>query len=180
MIDYSHFMFKFLYLIFFLFSLSGCQKYGLLLHQQKMDVNYFASTHVNTPDFRRECPPNGKMVVAEWWIPQRLLDYEPVLRIHMLFHDFTEKCVEYPVTATVGYETYFLIDEEFEETGGILSYRGEIISCDGEIFRCWEHQLWVQLIAFEEDNAAALMSSAKEEKSRQESVIEIPACKSLN
>ncbi|NGX27031.1 MAG: hypothetical protein K940chlam6_00958, partial [Chlamydiae bacterium] len=97
---------------------------------------------------------------------------DPILRIHILFQDFTETCVEFPIHTAVGYETYCVLNNEFKKTGGFLAYRAEIITCEGEIYTDWEHQLWVKLIDL--DNETDSMSSAVLEKSRQASVTDTP------
>jgi len=147
-----------------------------VLHQQKVDATYLASTNVGTPDPRK--PPNGQMIVAEWWIPKKVLDCAPVLRLHILFRNYTQDCVEFPIRSRAGYETYSVLNEDFKETKGLLAYKAEIVTCDGDVYCKWKHQFWVQLITIGE--ASAEISSSVIEKSKQGSVIETPLCKSLN
>lgn len=163
-----------------LLFLASCQKYAVVVHQQKMDISYLASTAVGSPDPRAALPINGKMMVAEWWVPRHVLDLNPVLRLSFVFRDFSEICVEFPVTKKVGYETYCIWDKDVECTGGVLTYKAEIITCDGEVFRSWKHQLWFKLITIDEESCTDLTRSDIVEKSRQGSVIDTPLCKSLN
>lgn len=165
--------FRVCFLVLF-FALAGCEQAALVLHQQKVSPIYLASTNVGSPDPR--IPPNGQMIVAEWWIPAKIRDLNPILRLHILFQDFTQTCVEFPIRNRVGYETYSLINDDFKKTGGFLAYRGEIVTADGQVYADWEHQLWVRLIEIEEDTEE--MSSAVVEKSRHASVIETPLCSS--
>lgn len=155
------------YLLFFIFT--GCGQGALLLYQQKIDPSYLASTHVGSPDPRIRS--QGQMIVAEWWVPRSLLDRDLFLRIDILFRDFTKAVVEYPIKKSIGYETYCLLDKKFEQTKGFLSYKAEIITEDGKVYAQWQHQLWVKLITIEDTEVS---SSAVVEKSKQESVIEIP------
>jgi hypothetical protein len=39
-----------------------------------------------------------------------------------------------------------LLNEEYEKSGGILTYKAQILTQEGEVFREWRHQLWVNLI----------------------------------
>jgi hypothetical protein len=158
------------------FSLCGCDRGLLVLHQQKITPAYLASTNVATPDSRT--PPNGQMIVAEYWIPAKIRDQNPILRIHILFQNFTQTCVEYPIYSRAGYKTYCILNKDFKKTGGLLAYKAEILTSDGQVYTEWEHQLWVRLIDL--DNESDEMSSAVLEKSRQGSVTEIPICKSPN
>lgn len=160
--------------IFFLLILVGCERSALVLHQQKITSTYLASTNVGSPDSRT--PPSGEMIVAEWWIPSSVRDLDPTLRIHILFQDFSETVVEYPIRSRAGYESYLLINQAFKKKGGLLAYRAEIITSDGRIFAEWKHQLWVKLIDIEGQSEE--INSSVIEKSIQPSVIETPASNS--
>lgn len=146
-------LFRLLFL--FLLVLSGCQQRILYVYDQKVDAKYLASTNVGSPDPRT--PPKGQIVVAEWWLPKQALAKEPCLRVHTLFKDYSEDCMEYPITSVVGSKTYWVVNEDFENTCGVLAYRAEIITCDGECLAEWQHQLWVNIIDIEETD---LTSSA--------------------
>lgn len=116
-----------------------------MLTQQKMTPAYLASANIGAPDPRPA--PNGQMIIAEWWIPKKVLECCPCLKIDILFHDFTQTTVEFPITSRIGYETYCLVNKEFKKTGGLLAYRAQIVTADGEVFKEWKHQLWVKLIS---------------------------------
>ncbi len=51
----------------------------------------------------------------------------------------------------MGWVTYQLLNEEYNAVDGILTYKAEIITEDGEVFCDWKHQLWVNLITLKED-----------------------------
>ena len=147
-----------------------CDRSFVIVHQQKISPTYLASANVGSPDPRP--PPNGQMLVAEWWVPRKLLEYQPILHIHILFHDFSETFLEFPIHTVAGYETYSILNEDFERTCGFLSYHAKILTCDGEVFADWKHQLFVKLIIIEDETEE--MSSAVSENERQPSVIETP------
>jgi hypothetical protein len=129
---------------------ASCQRYGLLVHRQRVDASYLASTHVGSPDPRQKCPPHGQLLVAEWWVPAWLLERAPRLKLHILFRNYSEEVVEFPICRRLGYESYPVLDAKFDETGGLLTYRAEIVTGDGQVFREWKHQMWVNLISLEE------------------------------
>lgn len=145
-----HFL-KGLFLILLLCS--GCGRPALVLQQQKIGPTYLASTNVGSPDPRT--PPNGQMIVAEWILPRRIVNESPVLRIDVLFHNFTQDTVEFPINSTVGYETYSILNKEFKETGGFLAYKAEILNSNGEILADWKHQLWVKLITTDDEEISS-------------------------
>jgi hypothetical protein len=130
--------------------LAGCRKYDISVVQQSVNSSYLASSHVGTPDPRQAHPPEGEKLSVEWRIPTRILDLHPQLLLHLIFWDYTEKTVAYPLNRSFGWVTYSLLGEEFKKTQGILTYKIDIVTEGGDIYREWKHQLWVNLIKVEE------------------------------
>jgi len=132
-----------------LLTLAACGRPTLVLHQQQINPNYLASTNVGTPDPRT--PPKGQMIIAEWILPRKIVNEDPILRLTILFHNYSQDCVEFPIHSTVGYETYSVLNREYKETCGLLAYKAEIVDCNGEILADWKHQLWTELITIDTD-----------------------------
>ncbi|MBI3236159.1 MAG: hypothetical protein HYZ48_00375 [Chlamydiales bacterium] len=130
---------------------SGCEKYYASVTQQWIDVRYLASTHVKTPDPRQAHPPIGQMLVVDWRVPKSLLKKNPQVQLTMIFWDFTEKTICFPIEERMGWVTYSLLNEEYDKTGGIITYKAEILDEDGSLFREWKHQLWVELIVIRDE-----------------------------
>ncbi len=146
--------------------LSGCEKYYVSVAQQWIDVRYLASTHVKTPDPREERPPIGQMMIIDWRVPKELLRKKPHIQLTMIFWNYTEKTICFPIDQRMGWVTYKLLDDEYDQTKGILTYKAEIVGENGSLFREWKHQLWVNLIAVKEE----IQLPASEEKKEEESV----------
>jgi len=131
---------------------AGCRSHGVFVHQQKLGPSFWASTYVGAPDPRATHPLKGEMLVAEWWVPKKLIAQEPTLRLELVFHNFTSRTVTYPICQGVGTRSYLVANEDYEETGGILTYKAEIVTEDGEVFRSWKHQLYVELITIDDED----------------------------
>lgn len=140
-------------LFIFLLVCASCSRPALVLQQQQINPNYLASVNVGTPDPRT--PPKGQMIVAEWWVPSRILELDPVLKLTILFRNYTQECVEFPIESTIGYETYSVLGKNYKETCGLLAYKAEIVDCEGEILADWKHQLWTELIAIDTDETSS-------------------------
>ncbi len=138
----------FFILIFFFLGLTcfSCQKYYVSVSQEKIDRNYLASTHVNTPDPRQKNPPKGEQLVLEWKIPKKLLQDIPALYLHVIYQDYTEEFFSYPMSHRMGYAVYLITGEEYRVKKGILTYDAQIKTKNGFVFRDWKHQLSTQLI----------------------------------
>lgn len=131
--------------------LAGCSQYYLSINQQWIDVRYLASTHAKTPDPRQDHPSIGQMLVLDWRVPKATLKQKPQLVLDLILWDYTTRTVRFPVEKRMDYVTYKLLDEEYEKSGGILTYKAAIVTESGEIFREWKHQLWVNLITIDQE-----------------------------
>jgi len=129
-----------------LLILPGCRQYYLSVCQEWVDVRYLASTHMKTPDPRQEHPPIGQMLILDWRVPKEVLKKKPEVVLDLILWDYSTRQIRIPVTRRMNFATYRLFDEEYEKTGGILTYKAEILTEDGAVFREWKHQLWVNLI----------------------------------
>ena len=132
--------------------LPGCQKYYLSLTDQNVDVKSLASTYVGSPDKRQHTPPIGQLIVMDWRIPQNVVSDMPYIELYVLYGNYTEKKFIFPLHKRMGYKVYKNLNEEFIENKGILTYRADIKLADGQIYKSWTHQLWVNLISIEEDD----------------------------
>jgi hypothetical protein len=129
---------------------SSCSKYYLSVQQQWVDINYLASVQVNTPDPRKANPPLGQMLIIDWHIPPRVLKQHPKVVLDLILWDYTTRTVTIPIKGQLNYTTFELLNEEYEKVGGILTYKAQIVTEDGRVFRESKHQLWVNLITIEE------------------------------
>lgn len=126
--------------------LVGCQRYYVSGMQQKIDPSYLASSQVGTPDPRQANPPFGEALIISWKLPQNIMKRKPFCSLQVIYKDYTEDTFYHSVDYKTGSWKYSLLNEKFRERKGILTYRIEIITEDGEVYREWKHQLWVNLI----------------------------------
>ncbi len=136
--------------LFCLLLLTGCSKYYLSLRQIPVDATYLASSQVNTPEPRT--PPHGQKIVLQWAVPPELLEQMPQIIFHVVYKNHTEKTFVYPIESRLGFEVYTLINQDYDATGGILTYAAEIMTPDHQVYREWKHQLWVNLITLDDDS----------------------------
>ena len=130
---------------------SSCGKYYLSVQQQWIDINYLASAQINTPDPRKNNPPLGQMLIVDWRVPSYILKQNPRIVIDLIFWDYTTKTVSLPVKGQMDYITYELLNEEYEKTGGILTYKARMVTEGDKTFKESKHQLWVNLITIEDE-----------------------------
>lgn len=167
-----------LFLFPFLFIMASCQKYYLSIYQEKIDQSSLASSYVGSPDPRQKNPPTGQELIMEWQVPQEIIDKKASICLDVIYRDYSEAEFVYPISHKTGYVTYFLLDAEYKQKKGLLSYKGEIRTDDGEVFRSWQHQLWVKVIrledAGEEEPEEEIIPEADEQDEEEESATFFP------
>jgi hypothetical protein len=99
------------------------------------------------------------MIVMDWRIPKDILERQPIIKLHVLYGNYTEKTLDYPIKSRMGFATYKDLDKEYADTKGIITYSAEIVLDDGEIYKSWKHQLWVKLITLDEEPKDTQLSS---------------------
>ncbi len=148
---------------------TGCEKYYLSLTDQKINVNSLASTHANTPDKRQHSPPIGEMIVMDWRVPKEILDKKPIIDLYVIYGNYTEQRFEYPISKRMGYKTCKVLNDDFVSSKGVITYRADLRLNDGQIYRSWDHQLWVNLITIDDDEPIDL----------EEAVVELDSVENL-
>ncbi len=129
-----------------LICLSGCSNPYLSVSQLRVDRTYLASTSVHTPDPRQEKPPFGQRLIIDWRVPSEVLEKNPRICLHLFFRNYEEQVITYPIHKRFGTQQYFLLNEEYEEKKGLLTYKAEIVTDDNALYKEWKHQMWVNLI----------------------------------
>jgi hypothetical protein len=148
-----------------LLLLPSCRQYYLSVCQEWVDVRYLASTNVHTPDPRQDHPPIGQMLILDWRIPKDLFSKKPEIVLDLILWDYTATQIRIPIKRRMDFATYRLFNEDYEKTGGILTYKAVIITENGKIFREWKHQLWVNLITVSDEKPENQSAPAGSEES---------------
>ncbi|MBS0620767.1 MAG: hypothetical protein JSS61_04840 [Verrucomicrobia bacterium] len=136
-----------------LLLLSSCSKHQqyFSVAQEWIDVRHLASTHVGTPDPRQENPPIGQSLIISWLIPSDFLKKKPEVVLDLILWDYTTRTIRYPVKRRLDYVTYKLLNKDYHDTQGIMTYKARLVAEDGEVLDEWKHQLWVNLITLDEE-----------------------------
>jgi len=108
-----------------------------------------ASVKVDTPDPRRENPPEGQKLLIAWDFPKSLYDQGLSLKATVRLWNNEEQIFCFPVERKRDTTSFF-----FPASNKILTYRIQIIAADGHLVETWEHQFWTQLIQIEPTRAS--------------------------
>lgn len=125
---------------------TACTKTTLTVQSDYITQQSLASYYVRTPDPMLDNPPLGQRLIVNWSLPRQYLQYENLhLELTVRFRNGTE-AVEliYPKQLTGTY-VYAVINEDFFEKNGILTFKVDVIGGDC-ILQQWNHQLWTTLL----------------------------------
>ncbi|MGL4347898.1 MAG: hypothetical protein ACRCSV_00340 [Chlamydiales bacterium] len=125
---------------------SGCQRSFVTVVQEKMHRSLLASSFVDSPDPMQYNPPRGKKLYISWNIDADRSFEDCLIRISMIFRNRNVKTLDVPIPRKRGTIVYSLLDQEYYEIQGLLTYKVEIVAKNEEILAVWTHQMWVDII----------------------------------
>lgn len=142
---------------------SSCTQNILSVHTDYLSKESLASYYVGTPDPLLQNPPFGQRLILSWNIPKDLYqklfkadennvsgeNLPPHLEITIRFRTRQEQVCRLPLHKTSGTAIYSVLNEKYCATQGIATYRVRLIA-RGKVYEEWRHQLWKDLILFEE------------------------------
>ncbi|MFT5316924.1 MAG: hypothetical protein ACI8RA_000164 [Chlamydiales bacterium] len=133
-----------------LISLVGCSRENLYVQSDYLTHDDLASTHVGSPDPRKEEPWAGQRLIVGWSVPERFLN-EPDVRLVLTlrFRNREQAIKSFPLESSSGKYIYRLMNDEFFEKRGVLTYQAKIMSGEDKVLYTWTHQLWTDLLEIE-------------------------------
>lgn len=130
-----------------IFSLTSCME-RLTVHTEYLSYKNLASFHVGTPDPELFCPTVGQRLVIHWTLPNSFCSYNQLtLKIKIRFSNNEETEVNVRLNHLQGTYIYSLLNDDFFEKCGILTYKVDLLG-DDLVLETWNHQLWAERITF--------------------------------
>jgi len=129
--------------------LSACTRPELSLFSTYSLRENLASYRVRTPDPSLNCPTLGQHIYVYWNLKQ-IYPLPLELKLYIRFGNRTEIVESIYLTSYCGNYVYSLINDDYFEKNGILTYKAELLD-NGSIIQQWLHQLWVDRIVFSEN-----------------------------
>lgn len=142
-------MIRSLFCIFLLCLMMGCSSDHLIVYTDYLSHENLASYHIGTPDPRLNDPPIGQRLLISWSLPPEYLRKEsPHLAVMIRFRNREELKLTIDICKSSGTYIYSLLNEEYFEKNGILTYKVDLMTND-EVIEEWRHQLWTELLMSE-------------------------------
>ncbi len=133
-------------LVFSLLCISCGPQHYLGVSRAVVDKTTLASTFARSPDPEQSRPPKGEKLYVSWLLPPSLKPKDLHITLSVIYKDFTEETLEYPVSNLIGAVSFPLINEKFNEKQGFFAYQALLLDKDNHILDKWEHQLWTEII----------------------------------
>lgn len=131
-----------------LLLLCGCVYRPLTVQTQYFSKKDLASFRVDTPDPQLNTPPIGQRLVISWDLKDQWNWYEELhLKLTVRYRNREEITQETALYKACGYYLFNVADQNYFDTGGIQTYKVEMIG-DGTVIHRVDHQLWNNLITF--------------------------------
>lgn len=137
------------FLLIVLSLFAGCSTSNLDIERRIVNRETLPSTYVDSPDPMQASPPTGQKLFINWTLPKKEQTWPYLLLLKVIYKNLEEETISYTVGSRKGLKVFELLDEKFEGTGGLLTYKAEMMTLDGEIIQEFKHRLWFELISFD-------------------------------
>ncbi len=122
--------------------LGGCLAPSLSCRSEYLYPNYLASEQIDTPDLLRGCY-YGQQLLVHWRVPRSCLPITLLLKVR--YGNREVEIYKEELTKSRGWRIHRLINQEYWERGGILSFQAQLIR-EERVIASWTHSLWAEII----------------------------------
>ena len=123
--------------------LTSCSRKRISIHSDFVGIEHLASFWVYTPDPLLDCPPFGQRLIIRYYLPREPGEYK--LALTLRYRNREETLKYFQLEKRWGTYVLCLLNDDYCKTGGILSYRLQLLKDDCVIEEC-RHQLFAELI----------------------------------
>lgn len=154
LIEWGHNLIKQVSLMLLLASLLSacCARPQLSAFSEYANREDLASYQVGTPDPSLNCPTVGQRLYIHWDLAEEYTCQELLIKLTMRYRDRTETIQSIQLYEKSGVYVFELLNEEYFNRKGFLTYKIELFA-DGQLIEKWCHQMWVELITFNTQEA---------------------------
>jgi hypothetical protein len=127
-------------------SLTSCTLSCLSIQSQYLNREDLASYQVETPDPRLDDPMVGQRLLIQWSLKSEDMQRgNVILYLKVRLRNYQEQEFIISICQRQGTYIYDLMDQEYFDSKGILTYKAEIWAGEDRL-ASWTHPLWVELI----------------------------------
>ncbi len=139
-----------LLILFILLGLTSCGSHQLTVQRFVVTPENLPSQFVGAPDPDFEHPVIGQRLFVSYKIKKMDQEAMPYfLTLKVIYKNLEEETKTFTIFRDEGKQEFAILNEAFEATGGILTYKADLTTVDGEQIAEFKHRLWFELISFE-------------------------------
>lgn len=118
----------------------------LSVRTEYLSHEQLASYTIKTPDPALRCPLIGQRLIVSWRLPKAYLAYPDLhLYVQLRWHTHEEIEQRIPIETRRGYYVYTLADDDYQQSGGVVTYQVEVREQDNTLEK-WTHPLWKECL----------------------------------
>jgi hypothetical protein len=134
------------------FAMTGCSHNSLYLRSDYVDHDSLASVYAGTPDSLKENPYVGQRLIANWSLSRAQASKSNLrLQIDIRYGSKEQESFVLPIEGSEGSYVYKILNDDYFNKKGFLTYRGIILASDGEVVAEWKHQIWTDVLLLDEE-----------------------------
>lgn len=143
-------MLRIVVVLFLFVGFTGCSSERLFVQGSYITHEDLASSHVGSPDSKKDSMWTGQELFVNWSLPKKYLSKPNVrLVLYLRFRNREQEVKTIPIDRCSGVYTYRLLNEDFFNKRGIVTYQAKIVAEEDEVLETWSHQLWTNLLEIE-------------------------------
>lgn len=130
--------------------LTGCGAQHLSVSKVQINKRTLASTFTRAPDPLQAHPPTGDRLYISWILPYGVDPKDVDLKLSVVWRDLHEENITYQPYRRMGMMSYNLVGQSFKKSGGIFTYKVDMVTKEGKILDTFKQRMWVNV--FTEDS----------------------------
>lgn len=124
--------------------MSSCSNALLKVRSEYLTPDDLASTRIETPDPWQQCY-YGQQIVIHYRVPRAYFHNSTKIVLTMRYGNGCTETKVFSICSCRGYLIERLINDEYWDRGGVVSYKVELED-EGEVIETQTHHLWVEII----------------------------------
>lgn len=130
--------------------LVACSSSKVVVNRYPIVPEDLPSYYVESPDPEQKNPVIGQLLNCNYKIKnpdKNKMPYFLILKV--IYKNLDEETKSIAIFRDEGVFDFPVVGEKYEATGGVLTYKADLTTFDGEEVANFKHRLWFDLISFE-------------------------------
>jgi hypothetical protein len=127
-------------------ALCSCTAKHLSVSKIYTDKKSLASTFTRAPDPLQSRPPEGDRLYIAYLVPSNLHYKDVQIKLSVIWKNLHQQEVVYFPKHKAGMFSYSLINKDYKASGGIFTYKVDMVDQEGKVVDTFTQRMWVKLL----------------------------------